>query len=99
MQTLAQQLEQIIITGRKKQIRIQGRQLMITPDVARRIVCVLDELSEPNQAWFLQQEARAMLHLADRLFDMIVQRETAKVIRATSATTLASTTIIKGEIS
>jgi len=99
MQTLTQQLEQIIAAGRKKQIRIQGRQLMITPDVARRIVCVLDELSEPNQAWFLQQEARAMLQLADRLFDMILQRKTDQGMRMVFASTLASTRITKGETS
>lgn len=99
MQTLTQQLEQIVADGRKKQIRIHGRQLMITPDVARRIVCVLDELSEPNQAWFLQQEARAMLRLVDRLFNLIVQRETAKVMRITSVTPLPSTILTKGEIS
>jgi hypothetical protein len=89
MQTLPQQLEHIASTSRKKQIRINGRQLMITPMEAHRILRVLDELSESNRAWFLQQEALALLALANRLSLMIVQREAMQAMRsAIFATTI-----------
>lgn len=67
MQTLVQHLEAIVDAHRKKQIRINGRQVMITPEVAETILRVHDALRPCNQTWFLALDATRMIQLAARL--------------------------------
>lgn len=67
MQTLVQNLESIVDTHRKKQIRINGRQVMVTPEVAESILRVHDAMQLCNQAWFLALDATRMIQLAARL--------------------------------
>ena len=71
MQTLIQQLEGIVESRRKKQIRINGRQTMVTIELAEMILIVHEELQPVNQAWFVKLEARQMINLAMRLHNMM----------------------------
>lgn len=71
MQTLIEQLESIVHSKRNKQIRINGRQIMITPEIAQTLIQVHDKLQPCNQVWFVKLEERRMIDLAGRLATLI----------------------------
>lgn len=74
MNGLIDHLEGIVQAKRKKQIRINGRQIMVTVEMAEMLLCVHDELQSCNQVWFVKLEARYMIDLAKRLYAMMGEK-------------------------